>query len=252
MVAGSGRALRVKIGIISDIHANLEALEAVLRVLKDKGATRFACCGDIVGYGPDPNGCVEIIRVLDCVCVAGNHDYGVAGKTPLAGFNSTANRAALWTRPVLTESNRRYLEGLSLTAQEGSLFIVHSSPSAPDAWEYVLTVREAAGEMEHYRAGVCVVGHSHQPFSAERLPGKPARLVRGDSLHILPGAKYFINAGSVGQPRDGNPRACCMLYDDDEQVMVHLRVPYDIPAVQARIRAAGLPEHLASRLESGR
>jgi predicted phosphodiesterase len=244
--------LRVKLGVISDIHANLEALEAAVRALRDKGATRFACCGDIVGYGPDPNRCVEIIRGLSCDCVAGNHDYGVTGKIPLAGFNSTANRAALWTQPVLTESNRSYLENLPLTVQAGSLFIVHSSPSAPEAWEYVLTVREAAREMEHYRAGICVVGHSHQPFSAERRPGRPARLVREDSFHILSDAKYFINAGSVGQPRDGDPRACCMLYDDNEQAMTYLRVPYDIPAVQARIRAAGLPEYLASRLESGR
>jgi predicted phosphodiesterase len=242
----------VKLGIISDIHANLEALEVVVRALRDMGVTRFACCGDIVGYGPDPNRCAEVIRELSCVCVAGNHDYGVAGKIPLAAFNSTANRAALWTQPVLTESNRLYLESLPLTVQEASLFIVHSSPSAPDAWEYVLTMREAAGEMEHYRVSVCVVGHSHQPFAVERLPGKPARLVREGSFHILPDAKYFINAGSVGQPRDGDPRACCMLYDDNEQAMMYLRVPYDIPAVQAKIRAAGLPEHLASRLESGR
>ena len=242
----------MKLGVISDIHANLEALEAVVRALKERGATRFVCCGDIVGYGPDPNRCVEIIRGLSCACVAGNHDHGVAGKISLAEFNSTASRAALWTRSVLTEANRRWLDILPLTVHEGLLFIVHSSPSAPDAWEYVLTVREAAGEMEHCRTGVCVVGHSHQPFSVERLPGRPARLVREDSYPILPDAAYFTNAGSVGQPRDGDPRACCMLYDDDKQTMTYIRVPYDIPAVQAKMRAAGLPEHLASRLESGR
>ena len=251
-MVGPGRVPRVKLGVISDIHANLEALEAVVGALRDKGATRFACCGDIVGYGPDPNRCVEIIRGLSCDCVAGNHDCGVAGKIPLTGFNSTANRAALWTQPVLTESNRLYLENLPLTVREGSLFIVHSSPSAPDAWEYVLTVREAGSEMEHFAGGVCVVGHSHQPFAVERLPGRPARLVRDDTFIVLPDARYFINAGSVGQPRDGDPRACCMLYDYDKQSMTYLRVPYDIPAVQAKIRAAGLPERLASRLESGR
>jgi len=242
----------VKLGILSDIHGNLEALEAVLDVLRDSGAERYVCCGDIVGYGPDPNGCVEIIRGLGCICVAGNHDYGVVGKIPLTGFNSTAHRAALYTRPLLTESNRLYLENLPLTAEEGSLHFAHSSPSAPDAWEYVLTVREAAAEIEHCTGTVCAVGHSHQPLAVERLPGKPCRRVRQDGFAILPNAKYLINAGSVGQPRDGDPRACCLFYDDNTQEMTYLRVPYDIPAVQAKIRAAGLPEYLASRLESGR
>jgi predicted phosphodiesterase len=239
----------VKLGILSDIHGNIEALEAVLDVLRDRGAERYVCCGDIVGYGPDPNGCVEIIRGLGCICVAGNHDYGVVGKIPLTGFNSTANRAALWTRPLLTESNRLYLENLPLTAEEGSLHFVHSSPSAPDAWEYVLTVREAAAEIEYCAGTVCAVGHS---LAVERLPGKPGRLIRQEAFVIQPCAKYLINAGSVGQPRDGDPRSCCLLYDDDTREMTYLRVSYDIPAVQAKIRAAGLPEYLASRLESGR
>ena len=242
----------MKFGILSDIHANLEALDAVIGVLRDKGATRFACCGDIVGYGPDPNLCVETVRRLHCTCVAGNHDYGAVGMAPIDGFNSVATQSLLWTRGRLTESNRLCLEKLPPTVEEGPLFIVHSSPSAPDAWEYVLTAHEAGREMERFAGGVCVVGHSHQPLAVERLAGKRARQLRDDCFDIRPDAKYFINAGSVGQPRDGDPRACCVLYDDDKQVMMYLRVPYDIPAVQAKIRADGLPEYLASRLESGR
>jgi diadenosine tetraphosphatase ApaH/serine/threonine PP2A family protein phosphatase len=242
----------VKLGIFADVHGNLEALEAIMGLLRDRGATRFVCCGDLVGYGPDPNLCVEIVRRTHCTCVAGNHDYGAVGKVLIDGFNSAATQALRWTRSRLTESNRLYLENLPLTAKEGALFIVHSSPSAPEAWEYVLTVSEAAREMERYAGGVCVVGHSHQPLAVERLPGKPGRLVRHDGFAIQPYAKYFINAGSVGQPRDGDPRACCMLYDGETQSMTYLRVSYDIPAVQAKVRAAGLPEYLASRLESGR
>jgi predicted phosphodiesterase len=241
----------VKLGILSDIHANLEALEAVVGALRDKDATRFACCGDIVGYGPDPNLCVEAIRRLRCTCVAGNHDYGAVGKAPIDSFNSVATQALLWTRSRLSESNRLYLENLPLTAEEGSLHFVHSSPSAPEAWEYVLTVRKATAEIECCAGTVCAVGHSHQPLAVERLPGKRARQLREDCFDIRPDARYLINAGSVGQPRDGDPRACCILYDDDKQVMMYIRVPYDIPAVQAKIRAAGLPERLASRLESG-
>ncbi len=242
----------MKLGIISDIHANLEALEAVLGALKDKGATRFICCGDVVGYGPDPNRCVEIVRELGCVAVAGNHDWGVVGRTPLTGFNPAARQAALWTQPLLAEPNRSYLGCLSLTADEGPLFIVHSSPSAPETWDYVLNVREAAHEIERCSSASCVAGHSHQPLAVERLPGRPARLVRRPSFPVRPDARYFINAGSVGQPRDGDPRACCLLYDDDTRTMAYIRVPYDIAAVQAKIRAAGLPEPLAARLATGR
>ena len=242
----------MKLGIFADVHGNLEALKAVVRLLQDKGATGFICCGDIVGYGPDPNFCVEIVRRMHCTCVAGNHDYGAVGKTPLDCFNSVATEALLWTRSQLTESNRLYLENLPLTAETGALFIAHSSPSAPDAWKYILTVREAAAEIEHFTGALCAVGHSHRPLAVERLPGRPGRLIRQDSFAIRPYARYLINAGSVGQPRDGDPRACCLLYDDTTQETRYLRVAYDIAAVQAKIRAAGLPEHLASRLESGR
>ncbi len=242
----------MKLGIISDIHANLEALEAVIGALRNEGATEFVCCGDIVGYGPDPNRCVDIVRELGCVGVAGNHDYGVVGYNPLAGFNPAARLAALWTRPLLTEQNRHYLASLPLTVEKGPLLIVHSSPSEPEIWEYVLTVREAADEIDCCSAGVCVVGHSHQPLAVERLPGGQARPVRQYPFLLRSDARYFINAGSVGQPRDGDPRACCLLYDDDARTMACLRVSYDIPAVQAKIRAAGLPEHLAARLATGR
>jgi predicted phosphodiesterase len=242
----------VKIGIFSDVHGNLEALEAVVRLLRDKGATRFVCCGDIVGYGPDPNLCVETIRRMHCTCVAGNHDYGVVGKVPIDGFNSAATQALLWTRDQLTGSNRLYLENLYLIDRDDPLLIVHSSPSAPDDWEYVFTLREAEEEMAYYPGDICVVGHSHYPFVVERAAGEPARMVRQDRFEIRPDAKYFINAGSVGQPRDGDPRACCLLLDVGAQSIASYRVPYDIEAVQGKIRAAGLPPFLASRLGIGR
>jgi diadenosine tetraphosphatase ApaH/serine/threonine PP2A family protein phosphatase len=242
----------MKTGIFSDVHGNLEALEAVVDALRSRGATRFICCGDVVGYGPDPNRCIDAIRGIDCDGVAGNHDWAVAGSVPIRDFNSAAASAAFWTQSKLTEPNRSYLEDLPLTCRKEPLVIVHSSPSAPAAWEYVLTLREAAAEMESFPVGVCVVGHSHQPLAVERVPGGPARLVRDDRFEIRPDAKYLVNAGSVGQPRDGDPRACCLLFDEENQTMTFLRVPYDIPTVQARIRAAGLPEYLARRLEAGR
>lgn len=242
----------MKLGVISDVHGNIEALQAVVRLLRDKGATRFICCGDIVGYGPDPKRCIDSIREMRCTCVAGNHDYGVVGKTSLAGFSPAATQAVLWTQPLLAESDQHYLENLTLTAEDGPLFVVHSSPSAPDAWEYVLTLDEATAEMEHYPGPICILGHSHKPLTVERLPGKASQFIREDTFEIKPNAKYFINAGSVGQPRDGDPRACGLLCDIENRRVTRFRVPYDITAVQGKIRAAGLPEFLASRLESGR
>lgn len=242
----------MKLGIISDIHGNLEALEVVVRLLQDRGATQFLCCGDIVGYGPDPNRCIEVVRGLDCVCVAGNHDMAASGSMSTDGFNSAAAGAVLWTRPLLAETNRLYLDSLPLTSQNDSLFIVHASPSAPDAWKYVFTPREAAREMESCPGSVCLVGHSHVPLAVERLQGKPARPVSQDVLFLRSEARYFINAGSVGQPRDGDPRACGLLYDSESRSLTRFRMSYDIGAVQAKMRAAGLPEFLASRLESGR
>lgn len=242
----------MKFGILADVHGNSEALETVVRVLRDKGATRFMCCGDIVGYGPDPNRCIETIRGMDCACVAGNHDYAAVGSIPIRDFQSAAANAIRWTRDQLTESSRLYLENLPLTCREEPLFIVHASPSAPGAWEYVLTLREAVREMERCEDHVCVVGHSHRPLVIERLPGKAARLLHEDVFDIQPGAKYFINAGSVGQPRDGDPRACALLYDAGNRSMTRLRIAYDVAAVQVKMRAAGLPEFVASRLETGR
>jgi len=242
----------VKFGIVSDIHGNLEALEAVVRLLREHGARQFICCGDIVGYGPDPNRCVEVVRNLGCTCVAGNHDLAATGSVSTDRFNSAAASAVMWTRPLLSEENRLYLDSLPLTVRNDSLFIVHASPSAPDVWKYVLTTRDAACEMEYCPGPVCIVGHSHVPMVVERLPGKPVRHVRQDEFTLRPGATYFINAGSVGQPRDGDPRACGLLYDSDGPSMTRYRVTYDIAAVQDKMHSAGLPESLASRLESGR
>jgi diadenosine tetraphosphatase ApaH/serine/threonine PP2A family protein phosphatase len=242
----------MKLGIISDIHGNRDALQAVLSLLQSRGATQFACCGDIVGYGPDPNECVEIVRGLRCSTVAGNHDYGATGRIALTGFNGVAARALEWTRKELSEDNRVYLENLPLTDRLGALRLVHGSPSAPDLWEYVFTVREAADEMDFFAETACVVGHSHHPFVVERLPGQGVRLVRQESFELREKAKYFLNAGSVGQPRDSDPRACCLLYDANAQVMTFHRVDYDIDLVQRRIRERKLPDFLAARLASGR
>jgi diadenosine tetraphosphatase ApaH/serine/threonine PP2A family protein phosphatase len=242
----------MKTGIMSDIHGNMAALEAVLTLMKNRGVSRYVCCGDIVGYGPDPNRCVETIRSLRPLCVAGNHDYGVVGKTSIKAFNDSAAAAALWTRKKLTAANRVYLENLPLTERLEPLLVVHASPSEPEEWAYLTTLAEAEEEMGYYPDTVCLVGHSHLPFAVELVPGQAAQLITADSFTLSPGAKYLINVGSVGQPRDGDPRACAVIYNSRTGAFSFHRVEYDIGAVQKKMRAADLPQYLIDRLAKGR
>ncbi len=241
----------MKYGIFSDVHANLEALEAVLAKLVEQGATRFLCLGDLVGYGPDPNACIERIRSLRARVVAGNHDYGAIRRTSTAGFNQAAREALAWTGKQLTRHNRLYLENLPLADVRDSIHMVHASPSAPDRWEYVLTLGDAEDEIEYFSETICLLGHSHHPFVVECPSRGRCRLIRTESFRLSPGAKYVINAGSVGQPRDGDTRACCLLYDINAATLTFFRVPYDIATTQEKIRRAGLPESLATRLSHG-
>jgi len=242
----------MRIGVFADVHANLEALEAVLGILRQQGVTHFACCGDIVGYGPDPGRCCDIICQLRCPVVAGNHDYGVLGRTRVADFNPDAAAALRWTREQLTEDRLLLLDGLPLTTVRKPLLLVHGSPSAPEQWEYIFTVREAEEEMRHFSEDICIVGHTHYPFAVAKPAGQPAQLIRAQSFQLAPGVKYLVNAGSVGQPRDGDPRACGLVLDTTNRTITFFRVPYDVARVQRKIIAAGLPESLAARLAVGR
>jgi predicted phosphodiesterase len=241
----------VKLGIISDVHSNLEALRAVLGRLKEKGATQFVCCGDIVGYGPNPNECVEIVRGLKACCVAGNHDWGAVGRAKTASFNNAAAAALEWTRRQLTDSNRIYLDNLTLAEACEPMLVVHGSAAAPERFEYVLLPAEADEQMGYYSQSICVAGHTHSPLVVGRAPGAVLEELPADTLRLKPETKYFINAGSVGQPRDSDPDACAVLFDIGAGTMTFLRVPYDVAAVQRKMAAAGLPASLAARLAGG-
>ena len=242
----------MKLGIFSDVHGNLEAFEAVLGFLREQGVAEFACCGDIVGYGPDPRACIERMKSLGAAVVAGNHDCGVVGRVDPADFNAAARNALEWTSGQLTEDDLAYLGSLPFTRQFGSFFLVHASPSAPERWGYVLAVREAEEEMEYFPSVGCVIGHSHYPFVVERRPGEPARLLDDSCFVMRSDSKYVINAGSVGQPRDGDPRACCLIQDTETGAVAFHRVDYSISKVQAKMTRAGLPGFLIDRLSLGR
>ena len=241
----------MRLGIVSDIHGNCSALRRVLEFLRGMDVTSYLCLGDIVGYGPEPECCIDEIRALRGPVVAGNHDYGVLGRIPLGAFNAAAGAAIVWTRSRLDESAIGYLESLPLTEQCDPLYMVHASPSAPGQWEYIFSAREAEDEMKSFPGSICVVGHSHYPFAVEQRNGV-TKLVHHESFLVRSDSRYLVNAGSVGQPRDGDPRACCVIYDTDMRKFTFHRVEYDIRSVQRDIRKAGLPDSLADRLAAGR
>lgn len=243
----------MRILIVSDIHANLNALNSVL---SDAGHfDRIWCLGDIVGYGPDPNGCIETLRQYDLLCVAGNHDWAVLEKLDIDEFNSDARQAALWTRNQLTVNNLEWLDALpeELPAQFGTYTIVHGSPRYP-IWEYVLTPAIAFSNFDHFDTPVCFMGHTHVPVVFRHLVSErlivAEPLVEGQAL-ILGSERVMINPGSVGQPRDGDPRAAYALLDTETATFFPFRVEYDIAATQEQMERAGLPPRLISRLSQG-
>jgi diadenosine tetraphosphatase ApaH/serine/threonine PP2A family protein phosphatase len=242
----------MRIGAFSDVHSNLEALKAVTDFLAQNGAQILLCGGDIVGYGPDPEACIELLQSLRVKVVAGNHDWGVAGRTPINQFNRLAAAALHWTRKNLKPAHRLFLKNLPLTFGLGPIHLVHAAPSAPEQWDYIFTLEEAVAEMGSFTAEICLIGHSHLPLFVEQLSGKQAREITESPFPLLPDGKYLISLGSVGQPRDGDPRACCVLIDLNEHLVSFYRLPYCITATQKKIRAFGLPEPLAERLAFGR
>ncbi len=238
--------------LVSDIHSNLAALNAVI---KDAGAfDRIWCLGDIVGYGPEPNECIERLRSFEHLCLAGNHDLAVVGKANLADFNSDAKEAVAFTRHQLAPEHRAWLENLSpMLVTEHSATLVHASPCDP-VWEYVVTPPIARASFECLGTRICLYGHTHQPvlfrkpeyeigiFTETLQPNRPVSLVRD---------RLLINPGSVGQPRDDDPRAAYAIIDLELHIFTYRRVQYDVNATQKKIKQAGLPGNLGRRLRFG-
>lgn len=240
----------MRYGIISDIHANLEALQAVLDHLNTENIDRYICLGDIVGYGANPNECVEWVRNLTEYVVAGNHDWAAVGKTDISVFNLYARRAVLWTSDALTALSRSYIEQLPLRHLEEDGLFVHSTPDAPERWRYILSSYDALWVLRRLEQRICVVGHSHHPVAFSWDTNERVR-VQPPCLTLQEGIRIIVNVGSVGQPRDGDPRACYGVLDMDQQTIEVKRVSYDIQTAQEKIRRAGLPEYLAERIARG-
>lgn len=240
----------MRTAIFGDIHANLEALEAVLADAAAQECTNFVCLGDIVGYNADPAACLERVRALDCPVVKGNHDEDASGTHSLETMNPVAATALEWTRKQLDDEQRTWLRRLRLVRQVEDFTVVHSSLDQPTNWSYVTNRFDAVSNFSYQFTQLCFHGHTHVPRVFVKT--SKAAEVAADSVVIEDGAKYFINAGSVGQPRDGDWRACYAIYDPRHQLVVFRRVEYDLAATQQKILDAGLPPMLATRLAEGR
>lgn len=241
--------------VISDIHANLTAFEAVLADAGRLGHDyEFVwCLGDVVGYGPDPNECVDLLRGMPHLCLAGNHDWAALGRLDARTFNADARRAVTWTRDELTDENLAFLEALPTTFVLGDFTLAHGSPREP-VWEYILDPMIAGLNFSHFQTPYCLVGHTHTPVVFEQANGRgPAAAVAPQygERFALNAKRRIINPGSVGQPRDSDPRAAYGILDAGAMTFEHRRVPYDIGAVQERMRRAVLPDRLIRRLEHG-
>ena len=242
----------MRIAVISDIHGNRPALEAVLAEIDDEGVDRIWCLGDIVGYGGEPDPCRELAAERADVCLAGNHDLAVRGDIPLNEFSRGAELAARWTQETLADENLAYLYELEPKEVHDGLGLYHASPRDP-VWEYVLSALLAELCLDAQPERVCLIGHSHVALAFMRQEGTPATgepCPAGTTLDLGEG-EWLVNPGSVGQPRDGDPRAAWLVLDTAAWTADYRRTPYDIPAAAAAIRAARLPDSLAERLEYG-
>jgi len=240
----------MRFAVISDVHANLEALEAVLKKVKSLGADELVCLGDTVGYGANPNECVELVRERTRVVLCGNHDHAAIGATGIEYFNSYARAAILWTIGALKPDCREYLKGLPLTGSVDGAFLVHSSPSEPSCWNYVFEPHEAMYEFNAFRERVCFIGHSHFALFFVK-EGQSCRVAMPRPFTLENDARYLVNVGSVGQPRDGFPTACFVTYDLPEGAVQFHRVEYDLSLAYQKIVKARLPRFLAERLLIG-
>ncbi len=246
----------MKIALLADIHANLEALQACLRHSRGNGADRFVFLGDLLGYGADPVAFLEIIAELTdqgALAVLGNHDEAaLGGLIEQMGFH--ARDAIYWTRDQLRERDRHFLAGLPKLVRSGDMLFTHASPDRPDAWTYITGTRQALPAMQAGGATYTFVGHVHQPTLYHAIDGTAGVFhpVPGVSIPLSSRRQWLAIIGSVGQPRDGNNAAAYAIFDEQARALTFYRVPYDYLSAARKIRSAGYGEHLARRLEEGR
>jgi diadenosine tetraphosphatase ApaH/serine/threonine PP2A family protein phosphatase len=241
----------MRVAVISDIHSNLHALDAVLADIDGNDVTELWCLGDVVGYGPRPNECCDLVRSRAAHSLCGNHDLAVLGVLDVGEFAGDAGRAARWTATEIGTEQRTWLETLRPSGRVDGAELFHGSPRDP-VWEYVLSEQVALVSLQLTAAPLVLVGHSHVALALVAEDGfVEGGLAPADTVAELGSRRWLVNPGSVGQPRDGDPRAAWLLLDLDDRLATFRRVAYDVEQTQAEIRARGLPEGLASRLSHG-
>jgi predicted phosphodiesterase len=240
------------VAVVSDIHGNLQAFEAVLEEIAASDCEELWCLGDLVGYGAEPDACVELARRHAAVCLAGNHDLVVRGELPIEEFSRGAALAAEWTQKTISSKTREYLDALDPSKLDEAVGLYHASPRDP-VWEYVLSPLQAELCLDAQQQRVCLIGHSHVALSFSRMQGEltSGQTREADEELDLSQGEWLVNPGSVGQPRDGDPRAAWLELDLDRWTASYRRTDYDIEAAAAAIHAARLPPSLAERLEYG-
>jgi diadenosine tetraphosphatase ApaH/serine/threonine PP2A family protein phosphatase len=245
----------LRVAVLSDIHSNLPALSAVLEAVDAAGTEEIWCLGDVVGYGAQPDACADLLRERCELCLAGNHDLAVLGQLDLGAFSETAAEAVAWTQANIAERTLEFLRGLEPSSRREGIGAFHASPRDP-VWEYVLSVEQADACLDALEEQVGLIGHSHIALFFGRAGGEEPGETRGapagdGALLDLSHGAWLVNPGSVGQPRDGDPRAAWLELDTTEQTARFHRVAYDIAAAAEPIVSAGLPPHLATRLYAG-
>ena len=239
--------------LISDIHGNLEALEAVLEFAEKFKPYQLICLGDIIGYGADPKSCLELMGEQSNLVLAGNHDLAVAGIISMDGFNPIAPESLRWTQEILNEDDKELLANLPLQYIDGDYCFTHASPIDPMSFHYVRTLEDVEEVLSAIGQRFCFIGHTHLPVIVQlNETAGQMKIERETRLNLEKDSRYFVNVGSLGQPRDSNPDACVVLFDDDYDTIEFIRVSYDILASRDKIISRGLPSYLAERLTLAR
>jgi diadenosine tetraphosphatase ApaH/serine/threonine PP2A family protein phosphatase len=239
-------------GIFSDIHSNLAAFEAVLDSMSQQGVQRRICLGDLVGYGVEPNECVALTQKNADICLVGNHDSVAIRWESDAGFNPYAKHAIQWTQEHLSEDSLKYMKSLPYMHEENEICFVHASPMSPADWVYITDLEDALDAFDHFSGRYCFVGHTHSPIIVAMRDGAIPKIIENDVYTVESGERLLMNVGSVGQPRDRDPRACWCLFDTELQKARLIRVEYDVFKTQEKMRLAGSPQFLIERLGVGR